>query len=734
MLLTYDLERNTLITSPGYTTPVLQLTAKRGDGEMIRLQLVRNGQLYQAPTLAEFRFAVKKRGEWKADAPVMALASTFVWVADVQAYEAAVNYNTSALLELMQASADAPNDRIVDLMAEVAYRPTSAAGWQRSVNTPSLTLHNNLIRGTETIPGGSTVTELLPANYLTRDRVIEYLPLVTGLTSGGPTNLDGVATTARAVNELVCLVDATAGADIWRAYELVASNVAESSPSIIRPDDYNASTNAKVWRLRTTPSNVDASNFATKSESIEYLRSVTGLTGGGATKLDGLQTLSKRTADHLVALIDTTGGADIHRVYELVSGTTAEAAPTVIRPDDYNASTNAVVWMLRTPKNNFDADLYLPKASTMECLTGVSGLTGGGATKLDGQVTTTRSPGVVVAFVDDGETTPILRHYELVAGTAAETAPSVIRPDDYNASTNAKVWQLRLGATSLANVGQAANNITHETGSSIAAYGTTALTTGKVITQMMQVTVSSVSEWILTIWQLTANANTPFLSEGRTADVITPSDYNASTNARKWVRIYPDGFGRLKPLGQTQRASVINYATSAAALAALPTVPFLALGQLPVAALCTDRPNPVAGTATLPGIDKIQFYRLRAEQDFGTSLPVGRIQPNDYNYTTNRVIWVPQAPTQPYNDERFAVFFSGVSMETGSDSRALAFISTANRVLTGDMTLCFVRISGALRFYALTLEENVVAGSLTVQPNDYNASTNAVLWVRQTLA
>jgi hypothetical protein len=31
--------------------------------------------------------------------------------------------------------------------------------------------------------------------------------------------------------------------------------------------------------------------------------------------------------------------------------------------------------------------------------------------------------------------------FKLRAGTDAEVSPSIIRPDDYNASTNAKVWQ-----------------------------------------------------------------------------------------------------------------------------------------------------------------------------------------------------------------------------------------------------------------------------------------------------
>lgn len=733
MLLTYDLASNTLITSPGYNTPVTRLEAKRGDGEMVRLQFLINGQLAQAPALAEFKFCVKKRGDWATDAPVLALASAFVWAADVQAYEAACNYNTTALIDLMQANAEKPNDRIVDLMLEIAYRPTSAAAWQRSVNTPQLILHNNLIRGIETIPGGSTVNEILPANYLPRDRTIEYLPLVTGLTSGGPTNLDGLSTTARAVNELVCLVDATAGADIWRAYELVSSNVAESAPSVIRPDDYNNPLNPKVWRLRTSPSNVDAALLATKAESIEYLRGVTGLTGGGATKLDGLQTAGKRSAGHLVSLIDDASPAML-RVYELAAGTTAESSPTVIRPDDYNASTNAVVWLLRTSKTTFNPDDYLPKSNAMEFLSGVTGLTGGGASNLDGVTTAARSVGIVVGLVDDSASVPLMRHYELVAGTLAETAPSVIRPDDYNGSTNAKYWQLRLGATSLANVGSVTNTITHETGSSIAGYGTVGLPTGKVISQMSSVIVSAETEWLMSFYQLTADLNVASLSEGRTADVITPGDYNSSTNARKWVRIYPNGFGRFAKLGQTERAGVINYAASSSDLAAMPTAAHVAASQFPVAAICTNGTNPLSGGITSAGRDKIRFYRLRYELQIPSSLRSQCITPSDYHVTTNRVLWSEQLPVIPVSTDKVPVFLPDIETETGSDFTALSRVDTVARVLAGDMPLIFVRISGALRSYLLTFEADVPGGATTVTPYDYDETENAVLWVRQTLA
>ena len=67
---------------------------------------------------------------------------------------------------------------------------------------------------------------------------------VTGYTGGGSTNLDGVATINRGVPQLLAFDHASFGGKV---YKLRAGTDAEASPSIIRPDDYNASTNAKVW-------------------------------------------------------------------------------------------------------------------------------------------------------------------------------------------------------------------------------------------------------------------------------------------------------------------------------------------------------------------------------------------------------------------------------------------------------------------------------------------------------
>lgn len=70
-----------------------------------------------------------------------------------------------------------------------------------------------------------------------------------------------------------------------------------------------------------------------------YYKDITALTGGGTTALDGIPTVGKSKL--LVELYV----ADELQTWRLFTGTTAEdAASGIVRPDDYNASTNAQVW------------------------------------------------------------------------------------------------------------------------------------------------------------------------------------------------------------------------------------------------------------------------------------------------------------------------------------------------------------------------------------------------------
>lgn len=452
MLLTFDLDTCQLIEAPGYTSPLTTLAAKRGDGENLQLQFVRQGVLVQLPGSSQIALKVKKWNEF--DGVTMAESGALAWDSVLQRYEGIINYNTTGLNELLlvgtsgEADENASTD---DLMLEVLHRPSAGLTWTRSINQVRLNLRNNVWRGDEEPVTSGSGTEILPSDYLTKDRVIEYLPLATGLTGGGVSNLDGLLTTSadRALNSAVALIDNTSGVDMLRVYELVSGSTAESAPSVIRPDDYHATTNARVWRLRSTLANFDPGSYHPKVDTIEWLYLY-----GGSSGVNGINSMptaaGAKAVSSLVAVSDGyTGGYEsgMLRFYQLRAGTTAENLPYVIRPDDFHATTNQKVWVLLNAPNLFRAERHWERPFA---LGGASaGLTGGTAGSI------TQSPsldGIVTAGGAVATGSLILAQYSLagvktwavymlVTGTDAEASPDVIRPDDYNAGTNARVWK-----------------------------------------------------------------------------------------------------------------------------------------------------------------------------------------------------------------------------------------------------------------------------------------------------
>lgn len=90
--------------------------------------------------------------------------------------------------------------------------------------------------------------------------------------------------------------------------------------------------------VRATDGTVVASSQPTPSAPL-YYKAITALTGGGTTALDGIPTVGK------TALLVQIYVADELQDWRLFTGTTAEdAASGIVRPDDYNASTNAQIW------------------------------------------------------------------------------------------------------------------------------------------------------------------------------------------------------------------------------------------------------------------------------------------------------------------------------------------------------------------------------------------------------
>ncbi|MDP1586721.1 MAG: hypothetical protein Q8M07_03160, partial [Prosthecobacter sp.] len=130
MKLTFDTDLASLIHSPGFTSPVLSLTANRGDGEHLEVMLTRSAVPWQAPAGAELRWIIK--GGTDADAfadsaPTLALADTFTYDSSRQLYTADVNYRTLNLDALFTAGVAA-----ITCHAQFAWRASGVAKWKRS--------------------------------------------------------------------------------------------------------------------------------------------------------------------------------------------------------------------------------------------------------------------------------------------------------------------------------------------------------------------------------------------------------------------------------------------------------------------------------------------------------------------------------------------------------------------------------------------------------------------------
>lgn len=79
------------------------------------------------------------------------------------------------------------------------------------------------------------------------------------------------------------------------------------------------------------------------SNSIQMVPTITGYTDGGSANLDGIATLTL-SVPKLYAFIHPTDGL---KIYLLRAGTDAANANNIIHPTDYNASTNAKVFVLQ---------------------------------------------------------------------------------------------------------------------------------------------------------------------------------------------------------------------------------------------------------------------------------------------------------------------------------------------------------------------------------------------------
>lgn len=144
--------------------------------------------------------------------------------------------------------------------------------------------------------------------------------------------------------------------------EVHATTIKMGGQTVVATNDSRLPTSDQKAALAGSSGSPSASNLFLTAEDrarVKHENGRSGLTGGGATKLDGISTTGiDLAAPYLVSLVDATG-TPVFRVYELVEGTDAESSPDVIRPDDYAGTSNEKVWKLRNGSAGAAASLIL---------------------------------------------------------------------------------------------------------------------------------------------------------------------------------------------------------------------------------------------------------------------------------------------------------------------------------------------------------------------------------------
>jgi hypothetical protein len=150
-------------------------------------------------------------------------------------FTAIVTLDTSAIRTALLRDGDATNDlpAIEAANTQFQYWPPGADRPKKSLRFTTK-LDNWVIDDEETSP---TPTP--------RQKFVFNFPTVTGYIGGTSTDFDNVPTLTRSVPQLASIVVS----GVTHLYRLVSGTDAESSPTIIRPDDYATTTNEKVWKL-----------------------------------------------------------------------------------------------------------------------------------------------------------------------------------------------------------------------------------------------------------------------------------------------------------------------------------------------------------------------------------------------------------------------------------------------------------------------------------------------------
>lgn len=227
MNLYIDLDLLRVVAMPGYPAAIGTLRLRRNDTVPLVVQFIQSGVVVDPGAAATtLYFAANSTGNYSQNPNMIAIpltksgsGSETQYAGDLAVSGAGVN----------GAFAVGPDIAAIYARGELTW--FNAAG-TASVTTEafSIEIANDIYRGNAAGP-----TQSLSI----------FLPTVTGLTGGGTANLDGVPTVGVSVPQLYVL-SVGLSSQLWQL--AAGSDVENAAGGIVRPDDFNALTNAKVFK------------------------------------------------------------------------------------------------------------------------------------------------------------------------------------------------------------------------------------------------------------------------------------------------------------------------------------------------------------------------------------------------------------------------------------------------------------------------------------------------------
>lgn len=231
----------------------------------------------------------------------------------------------------------------------------------------------------------------LAENYTGDFRV---LPAVTALTGGG-TALDGVAT-AGGATATGAVREVLLGRTVYR-YQLVNGADAEGVPDVIRPDDYNAGSNNRVWRLL-------------RASSALQLNSVPGFSTNADVALPGLTlgasqwTLWTRVfvSSSLTLRLAPASGANLRLSVEVPAATAGNSLTLTLNDNSGAALVTATLADFRSRYGGSLVDLMVVRRASPVAETHVLAVYANGDLLVEANVSATAAVASEVAQVAVG--------------------------------------------------------------------------------------------------------------------------------------------------------------------------------------------------------------------------------------------------------------------------------------------------------------------------------------------